>query len=102
MPENVLDALRKMTGDQSDKVGQKIIFQGSFLSSPVFALRCYAIGISLFFVPIRLIALITNILLSVVVRGAIYRWCRVSVITRRVPVNLLHGHHHQNTAHIRS
>ena len=32
MPENVLDALRKMTGDQSDKVGQKIILQGSFLS----------------------------------------------------------------------
>ena len=34
-----------------------------------------------FLYPILLIALITNTQLSVVVRRAIYRWCRVSVIT---------------------
>ena len=47
----------------------------------VFFVQEQLIIMSFFFDPILLIALTTNMLLSVLVRGAIYRWCRAWVIT---------------------
>ena len=50
--------------------------------------RTTVLHIFLYLYPILLIALITNVLLSVVVRRAIYRWCRVYRLSERANTQL--------------